>query len=461
MGFYPMTTENTMFTIADDISKGSLNMPIIYCLEESAFYGYRDGYWERLETTPLDRMIIDEYDGRLINEKERRLNCRQYSVTTRRQILENLKPLVYKKLEVFNKSGFINFDQGEFDPMTNTLHPHMMSNYSTLRMPYEWDSSIELGEKKIEEICPLWIKTLGEIFEGDMDKFNLLQEFFGYCLTRDVRHEKALLLLGESRTGKSTILETFQAVIGKHNYSSVPLEHIENPQYTPLLMNKLINFDTDCSSQAERYESSFRKITSGEDINCNPKYVSPYTFKPHLKLIMAANQFPKIKDQSSAFYKRLLLLPCDRVFEDNEQDIRLKDKLQKELFGVFMWAVEGLHRINARGGFEKKSFMTEAVEELREESNPVEVFFKEHIIADHNSNSYIQKGELYEKYRQWSIQMNQPYALSAIRFSQAVYRKYSKYTPKNSKDVIGERVWRNLKYKDAVGVPQEHTQWQE
>lgn len=454
-----MTTDNTMFTIAEDISKGSLNMPIIYCLEESAFYGYRDGYWERLETTPLDRMIIDEYDGRKLGEKDRRINCRQFSVTTRRQILENLKPLVYKKLEVFNKSGFINFDQGEFDPMTNTLHPHMMSNYSTLRMPYEWDSSIELGDKKIEEVCPLWIKTLGEIFEGDKDKFNLLQEFFGYCLTRDVRHEKALLLLGESRTGKSTILETFQAVIGKHNYSSVPLEHIENPQYTPLLMNKMINFDTDCSSQAERYESSFRKITSGEDINCNPKYVSPYTFKPYLKLIMAANQFPRIKDQSSAFYKRLLLLPCDRVFEDHEQDIRLKDKLQKELFGVFMWAVEGLHRLNKRGGFEKKDFMTEAVEELRLESNPSEIFLKEFVEVDFTNHDGIVKSELYERYRQWSVQMNQQYALSAMRFSQCVYRMFSKHTPKKSQRPDGVRIWRNLKYKQNGTLPQENIAW--
>jgi putative DNA primase/helicase len=327
-------------------------------------------------------------------------------------------------------------------------------------MPYEWESDIEMGLRTVAEKCPLWLKTLGEIFEGDIEKTHLLQEFFGYCLTRDVRHEKALLLMGESRTGKSTILETFSAVVGKHNFSSVPLEHIENPQYTPLLANRLINFDTDISSQAEKYESSFRKITSGEEINCNPKYVAPYTFKPYCKLIMAANEFPRIKDHSSAFYKRLLVLPCDRVFEDHEQDIRLKDKLQSELFGIFMWAVEGLQMLNNRGGFEKKNFMNEAVEELRLESNPVEIFFEEQLEGYVDDNIYIEKGELYERYKTWAYN-GQHYVLNSARFSQAVQRKFNKFTPKNTK-FSGKRVWRNLRYKDSVvALPQENLTWQE
>lgn len=455
-----------MFIIAERISKGGLGISLKFCLEEQKYYGYVDGYWKRLETTPLDKMILDVYDGKMINEKTHEINCRKYAVTTRKQILENLKPLVYEHLEVFNKTGFLNFDMGEFDPVEKKLHPHLMSNYSTLRMPYEFNFKLDGKNLVWNDECSLWLKTLGEIFENDLEKINLLQEFFGYCLTRDVRHEKALLLLGESRTGKSTILETMSSVIGEHNFSSVPLEHIENPQYTPLLMNKLINFDTDVSGQAEKYESSFRKITSGEKINCNPKYVAPYTFRPYCKMIMAANQFPRIKDPSSAFYKRLLVLPCDRVFEDSEQDVRLKDKLHSELFGIFMWAVEGLKRLNDRGGFEKKIFMNEAVDELRLESNPTELFFKEHIKAKLDKN-IITKTVLYEKYKDWSIRVNQQYALSAIRFSQAVYRKYSKFTPKDSKNQQGERVWRNITYviDDSPTtdnkIEEENLNWQE
>lgn len=426
----------------------SLGESLIYSLEEEKFYRYTDGFWQMISSIEVMDLIMRKHGDKLS----------VYTVSKRMQILENLKTMVYKKLADFNKTGFLNFDQGEYDPLTDTLHPHMMSNYSTMRMPYEWADNEEIGG---ENQCPLWIKTLDEIFEGDKDKVNILQEFFGYCLTKDTRKEKALLLLGPSRSGKSTILETLGAMLGKNNCSYVTMDFISNPQYTPLLMNRLCNIDSDVNTRAENFESKFKIITSGEELTCNQKFVETFSFTPYCKLAMGANAMARIADHSMAVYNRLILLPCDRVFELEERNIGLKDQLKAELFGILKWAVAGLKRLNERGHFEEKDFMKDAIEELREESNPVEVFFKEHIEIDMESNCYIEKGDLYEKYRQWAIKVNQQYSLSAIKFGQAVYRKYARYTDKSYRNPHGNHAWRNLKYKDAVGVPQEHTQWQE
>jgi putative DNA primase/helicase len=273
-------------------------------------------------------------------------------------------------------------------------------------------------------------------------------------LTKDTRKEKALLLLGPSRSGKSTIIETLGAMLGKNNCAYVTLDFISNPQYTPLLMNKLCNIDPDVETKADSFESKFKTITSGETLTCNQKFVETYDFTPYCKLVMGANTFPRITDHSAAVYERLILLPCERVFALHERNIGLKDQLKAELFGVLMWAVAGLKRLNDRGHFDEKDFMKDAIEELREESNPIEVFLKENIEANlENKYSIIYKTELFEKYRQWSLQMNQQYSLSAIKFAQIVYRKYSKYTPKDSKDADGKRVWRNLKYKSNTILP--------
>lgn len=437
---------DVMLSVAQGLAKGKSGHDFIYCVETACFYLYDSGYWKVLDELEIMSIILKYSNG-----DNNTVDISRFTFAKRGQILDNLKMLVYIKQEKFNKTGYLNFDLGEFDPITQTMHEHSKDHYSTLRMPYPFHHSAK---------CELWLKTINEIFEGDIDKINLLQEFFGYCLTRDVRHEKALLLIGESRTGKSTILETISAVMGGNNISAVPLSEIFNPQYSPLLMNKLVNIDTDVSSKADNYEAQFKKITSGESINCNPKYVAPFTFKPYCKLVMAANEFPIIKDHSSAFYKRLLVLPCDRIFEDHEQDIRLKDKLQNELTGIFNWAVEGLNRLSKRGEFIKKDFMSEALEGLRLESNPAELFLNDTIEADlENDNSIILKTELYERYRQWNIQTNERYCLSSQRFSQVVHRKYSKFTPKNSKDANGHRVWRNLRYKTNATLPQENIAW--
>lgn len=439
------------YKLAVVIAEGKLGFNYCYCVEEDRFYVYREGYWGKIDKIAIMSLIM-----------EKLLVTRRYTLHCRKQIISNLEILVFKKLEVFNKSGFLNFDEGEFDPITNMIHPHNIENYSTMRMPYGWDDNLFFNLALNKPICPLWIKTLEEIFEGDMDKINILQEFFGYCLTKDTRKEKALLLLGASRSGKSTILETLGAMLGKNNCSYVTMDFISNPQYTPLLMNRLCNIDTDVNTKADNFESKFKTITSGETLTCNQKFVETFDFVPYCKLAMGANTFPRVTDHSMAVYNRLILLPCDRVFEIHERNIGLKDQLKKELFGVLIWAVEGLKRLNERGHFEEKDFMKDAIEELREESNPVEVFFKETIEASLGNDYFIiPKTELYERYKQWSIQMNQQYCLSAIKFSQAVYRKYSKYTPKDSKDTDGKRVWRNLKYKSTVTPPpQENIEWE-
>lgn len=441
-------TVDKMYSVANGIAKGKAGQDFVYNMEEAVFYIYGNGYWKPLDDLEIMRIILDIYTG-----ANGTVDITRYTSTRRKQILENLKVLIFKRLAEFNKNGYLNFDLGEFDPVTLMMHDHKKENYSTLRVPYPYHASAG---------CDLWLKTLGEIFEGDKEKINILQEFFGYCLTRDTRKEKALLLLGESRTGKSTILEILADVVGRHNCSFVSLDYIRNQQYSPMLMNKLVNIDTDASNNAENFEREFRTITSGEPLTCNQKFIKTFDFKPYCKLIMAANVFPRITDHSSAFYNRLILLPCDRVFSGDEQNIRLKDELTKELSGIFNWAVAGLKRLNERGKFDNKEFMSEAIRELREESNPTEIFFRENLEVDKINKVFIEKGELYQKYRQWSLDNNQ-YVLSAVKFGKAVFTKYNRYTEKNSMVEGGVRVWRNLKYKDngVMAQTQEAIGWQD
>jgi putative DNA primase/helicase len=159
---------------------------------------------------------------------------------------------------------------------------------------------------------------------------------------------------------------------------------------------------------------------------------------------MAANIFPKITDHSSAFYKRLILIPCDRVFGEEEQIKSLSSDLKKELSGILNWALDGLDRLTKRSMFEQHEFMREAVQELEDENNPVNGFFEEHIVLVMGEE--IDKAELYEKYKTWN-ESTKNYTLSKQKFAQCVFKKYHKTTPKDSRQPNnGKRVWKNLSY---------------
>lgn len=412
-----------------------------YCLEDDKFYSFDNGYWKDIFEV--------EMLGRLTHRFKK---LTKFSLAQRKQIVENLKTLKYKRLDDLNKIDLLNFENGMVNPYKNEIDEHNPIYYSTLRIPYKYEEFVQ---------CPLWLKTLGEIFEGDQEKVNILQEFFGYCLTKETNQEKALLLLGESRSGKSTILNTLRYMLGVKNCSSVALKYIAHQQFTPMLINKLVNIDSDVSGKATDFEAEFKTITSGEPVTCNQKFVNTFEFNPFCKLVLAANEFPRITDHSSAFYKRLILLPCDRVFEEHEQVKTLKTDLLKELPGILNWAIAGFQRLNKRGKFEHKDFMAEAIAELREESNPIEVFFREHILIDLNGNGEIEKGLLYKRYEEW-CKLNGNLPLSSVKFGKAFFNKYSKFTPKKAQSkATGKRIWKNLKYIETNIQVGEQVQWQD
>ena len=421
--------EDPIRCLAWRVSKGEAG-DFLYSIQDGKFLMYNKGYWKEIR----DIELLSRIENGLLDKDKNKI-CTKLPIARRKLIIENYKLLQFKYISDFNNKSLLNLENYMFDPVGINVLKHDKEYLSTIRVPYKYDGLAK---------CELWIKTLKEILEGDNEKISALQEFFGYCLTKDVTMEKALLLLGESRSGKSTILNTLQYMIGDENCSHVGLMNLENPQYTSMMINKLVNIDGEVSKKASDYEAQFKTIVTGHEVNCNDKYMPPFKFRPFCKFVMSANEFPKITDHSSAFYKRLILIPCNRVFEEHEQDRQLRNKLLLELPGILNWAIEGLKRLNIRGRFESYNFMKQAVDELENENNPAYIFFDEHINI--SMGNYVVKSELYDKYKQWS-QDTKNYPLSENRFSQCVFKKYSKQTSKDARlGHGGKRVWKNIEY---------------
>lgn len=444
----PQTEEETFsphpyHRIALRISNGEAG-DFVYCLHDGKIYFYDEGYWKSL--FPIE--FINKIQDKILNNKKNKI-LTKFTMHAKKQVVENFKVIKYLPLESFNTIPLINLENYMFDPIGVNVLAHKKEQYSTMRINYKYNDQAK---------CELWLKTIREIFENNVYKESLFQEFVGYCLVPDVKQKKAMLLLGESDSGKSTLLFIIRDLIGDINCSSVPLKFLAHPQYTPLLINKLVNIDADVDKNAQEYEAEFKKITTGEKVSCNQKHIPTFEFVPQCKIIMAANEFPKITDHSSAFYTRLILIPCDRVFTEKEKNRDLADQLRAELPGILNWAIQGLQKLRARGMFEQHEFMREAVQELHDENNPVSKFFEETVITDVTADFYIEKGDLYSKYVAWCIKTNTG-KLSLARFSSCVFKKYHRFTPKTT-SFNGKRIWRNLKYIDSP-INQENKGWQD
>lgn len=255
---------------------------------------------------------------------------------------------------------------GEFNLATGEIHRHRRESFLTYQLPLEFDP-------RTPPACPRWDRALGEIL-ADPGSRPDLQEFFGLCLSRDTSYHKALFLQGKGADGKGTILNVLMALVGHENSSNVDLVSLEDQFHRASLFNKLLNVDFDIEGPAV-YSGYFKKITSGDRINASYKHQQPFEFEPFCKLAFSCQSFPKVLDNSYAYYRRVLPIKCE--FHGERRDPGLLAELLAELPGIFGWAWVGLIRLRQRGEFAATAATAATLQEYRQANNPVMGFVEE------------------------------------------------------------------------------------
>lgn len=379
--------------IADQIIKDHI---LIYYADK--YYEYREGCYRPRYIEEVHKWI-------------KRITRQKFSVSKVNNILLALKTETFKKPDEIKGVQYLNLKNGLFDIDTYELKPHSPSVFSINQLNVNYDNSAQ---------CALWLKSLSEIFEGDAERIALLQEYFGYCLTRETDYEKAMFLNGEGSNGKTVILYVLEQLLGKENISSVPLEKFNDFHYLARLSGSLANINIETNAKSEVYDNTFKAVVTGDTISADAKYGQPFEFKPFCKLIFATNNLPRVDDKPEGFYRRLLIIRFERQFFKEECDPKLKYKIVKdELDGVFIGALEGLQRLRQRGYFDDSLAMNEEINNYRKENNNVMIFVEETCQVEKIGTISIE--DLYKRYSQW-CKDNGYRSLSKIKFGKELVR---------------------------------------
>ena len=405
---------------------------LMYVQEHGKIYIYQNGCYVLIyapnSSSELHRLISLTTEG-----------C-SFTPAKRDATIRNIQMLTAVNEQDVNPEGIFNFQDMIYDIRNGSDAAHSPDYKITIQLPYRLKQSVD---------APLWNEFLIRVTEGDQEKINLLQEFCGYCLMKSCRFEKALFLLGRGSNGKSVFSETISKVFGSQNISSVSLENLANPMLRCGIINKYINIDSDLPRNSTDFEEAFRKITSGEPIQFNPKYIPPFTQPSYCKLIYCLNEFPPIDDSSNAFYRRVILVPFEVEFDSDSQDADLKSKLEQELAGIFHWCVAGYRRL-IKSGFSRNSYMESLIHELKVDNNPVMAFSEEFIQFNMPNNGII-KRDLYKEFRKWALDHGHK-PPSYRKFNNKFYNEYRSFTVKDAqlKDGDRDRFWPNISYKNTT-----------
>lgn len=346
---------------------------IIYS-EEGKFFRYLDGYYQYFSEHALVSLISQEF------------GCVKNNVIN--LIIRYIKAKSEVKADALNNDNFLNLENGLFDIATYQFKPHSPDVYSTIRLSVKYDPQAR---------CPLWEEAV-QIIIGDGEYINVIQEFFGLCMTRET-YDKALFLIGEGNNGKSTLLDVLKGILGNDNTCEVQLEQLEKSHYVAQLHNKILNIATEIGARGTVCDEMFKKIVAHDYVMGDHKFGHPFSFRPVCKLIFATNNMPRTDDKSRAFYRRLLIIPLAKEFTDLDDKHKYYRTLLNERNGIFNWMVEGLKRLKERGRFAVGKSMIETIESYKIENNPVLSFIEEHCVVE--SNASVIKKNIYDAYKDY------------------------------------------------------------
>jgi putative DNA primase/helicase len=282
------------------------------------------------------------------------------------------------------------------------MRDHSKNFYATyeLRVGFNPDS---------QKICKRWLLYLDQTIQTP-EAIAQVQEFFGYCLLREMPFAKCLLLLGPGSDGKSLMIKVLREMVGPENTSAVAFSEMNDQFLRSSLYQKTVNISTEVGARA--IESNyFKAITAGDAITAAFKHQDSFEFVPYCKLVFAANRLPRVLDNSDGFYRRFLPIQFKRQFLEGAPDTDpfLEKKLFKELSEIFQWALIGLHRLLKNRRFTDCQETQDLLQNYRRLNSPVICFVEDNCSLE--EDSHVQKVLLYEKYLAYCRDSgNAPYA---------------------------------------------------
>lgn len=358
--------------------------------ETQDIYEYHNGVYVRCTRAEIENIIANEMLKAGLKDMRKRTRIQDIFGNVRSRLgTESGKSFL--SIDEIKNGHVINMKNGLYNINTKKFSKHTPEFISTVQIPIEYDA---------KATAPRWMQFIDEVSKDRNDIAMLLQQIMGYCLTRRVDQQKAFILHGEGRNGKSRFTAILGLLVGHENMRALSLTALQSDVMIDSLDGKTLNITEE---KSENYIESDRlkSLITGEMQTGNPKHRDPKTFQPFCKFIFAFNGLPRFNDNSRGLYRRFIFVPFDAKFEGVNDDKHLSEKLIAELPGIFNWAIEGLASLEADGHFHETADTQASMEDFKIDGSSVSQFISECFVPGDVSDTEISIKTLYKEYQNY------------------------------------------------------------
>lgn len=348
-------------------------------------YWYDNGYYKQLSTGEIKAMI-KEYIP---------LEMRKPTVweATYKDLISTNNFINHEQLNT--EEHLINFKNGILNTKTWEMMEHSPKYLLTYQIQYNYNKDAEPPKK--------WKEFIETLVSGDKDTACTLQEWFGLNISNYNANlcKKSVALCGVvGNTGKSKFLKMLAQIIGLNNICSKSIQDLSAKFGAGALYGKKCVLIDDQKAANIEDGSTFKAITGDGVIEAELKGKDPFSITFTGGITFTCNEMPYIKDDKGThMFERFLIIPCNNVIPPEKRDNRLFEKMEKEIEGIIVWALQGLKRLIKNGFVLTQSEMSKKANmQYRASNDSLYRFILEECIITGDSTDKIHKPHFENRY---------------------------------------------------------------
>jgi putative DNA primase/helicase len=265
----------------------------------------------------------------------------------------------------------------------------------------------------------------GDVFRDDTDrdaKVGLIQEYLGASLLGlATKYQRALVFVGDGANGKGVLCSVIERCMPPGSVCSIPPQDVGQEYRRAALAGRLLNIVSELPESDIMDAESWKAVVAGDAMTGREIRQSPFTFRPIAGHIYSANRLPASSDQSHGFWRRILMVSWNRIFDESEQNPNLADEiLAAEQPAIVSWMLAGAQRVMAQGRFTVPDTAAKALDRWRVQADQVRAFVDEQaerLPADVRRSDGTQAEQVYRAYKYWAHE-NGHKALASNKFGE-------------------------------------------
>lgn len=210
--------------------------------------------------------------------------------------------------------------------------------------------------------APLFERTLSEVFSGDADLAEYMLRVFGYALLGNPTEDIMAIAFGNGANGKSTLINTVRKTFGGYARSAEASSFVSDGKSGNAggaredlvrLRGARLVYVNEPDENGELREGAVKSMTGGDTITARGLFAKDSVeIEPTWTVIMPTNHKPIIKGTDHGIWRRMVLIPFERNFENDKsipKDPKREEKLLGEMKGVLSLLVQACLRYQRDG----------------------------------------------------------------------------------------------------------------